>query len=119
VPGGTSVNTNISANKYVCGIAGFSAIMDGSSHSEFRDGLRVFLYLRNRGLGGFCQNFKKVIVSPFPKEVWGINVVCFDRSMEGTAFISRDFKNITGEYLIIQTSVPPTISIAGSWVWKG
>jgi PKD repeat protein len=96
VAGGTSVNTNISANKYVCGIAGFSA-HNGYiiPFRVYRDGLRVFMS-QKQGTWWIFAEFQQGDVSPFPKEVWGINVVCFDRSMEGTAFISRDFKNITG-----------------------
>jgi len=97
VDGGKPVNTNISSSKYVCGISGFSA------HNGYmipfrvvRDGLRVFMY-PNQGTWWIFAEFQQGGVAPFPKEVWGINVVCFDRSMEGTAFIYRDnFKNISG-----------------------
>ena len=97
VAGGNPVNTNISASKYVCGISGFSA-HNGMMipYRIYRDGLRVFMY-PNQGSWWIFAEFHQGEVSSFPKESWLINVVCYDRSMEGSAFIYREtFKSIPG-----------------------
>jgi PKD repeat protein len=97
VQGGNSVNTSISSSKYVCGISGFSA-QNGwiSNYRVNQDGLRNFMY-QSQGTWWIFSEFQDIDDSVLPKESWTVNIICFDRSMEGSVFLYRDdFKNITG-----------------------
>ena len=97
VDGGKPVNTNISSSKYVCGISGFSAHQGWMIPFRItQDGLRIFMYPK-QGTWWVFAEFQHGELSPYPKESWKINVVCYDRSMEDSAFIYRDnFKSIPG-----------------------
>jgi hypothetical protein len=81
----------------VCGISGFSA-QNGwiSNYRVNQDGLRNFMY-QSQGTWWIFSEFQDIDDSVLPKESWTVNIICFDRSMEGSVFLYRDdFKNITG-----------------------
>jgi PKD repeat protein len=101
--GGTNLDTKISYDKYVCGVNGMQA--DNGVINTFRvarDGLRVYMYPSNSPQTNsqtwwLIAEFQDIDVSPYPKETWSVNVICFSRSMEGSVFIYRDdFRNING-----------------------
>jgi PKD repeat protein len=101
--GGTNFDTKIPYDKYVCGVNGMQADngVIGVGRAA-RDGLRIYMYSANSPQTNsltwwLLADFQNIDVTPYPKETWTVNVICFKKSLEGTIFLYRDdFRNING-----------------------
>jgi PKD repeat protein len=101
--GGTQYDTKILYSKYVCGVNGMIANNGVISYGHVnKDGLRVYMYPQNspqinQQTWWLLADFQDIVVSPYPKETWSVNVICFSRTLEGSIFLYRDdFRNISG-----------------------
>jgi PKD repeat protein len=97
--GGTQYDTKIPVSKYICGVNGFGAyqgvIMPILTAA---DPLRVYMFEKNN-TWWILADFEDVgnYSGYYQSEDWLVNVICFDKSLEGDTLLYRDdFRGITG-----------------------
>ncbi len=97
IPGGTPRNTNISSQKYICGVVGMEANFGIIWPLRVaKDSLRVYMY-PNAQTWWILAEFSDIDPGSDWVEKWNINVACFNKEMVGkTIYYTEDFRNISG-----------------------